>query len=265
MASHTTNGTTRGAHAAGREAVLQRLADIVGPQHAITDPDRPAPLPARMARPLSGPRRPGAAPGLDRGGGPHPGVANEAGIGIVPQGGNTGLVGGQIPSASGAEIVLSLSRLTACARSTRRRMVTSRPALTLLDAQTRRRAGGAAVSAEPAVGGELRDRRRARDQRRRRRRCSPTATRARLALGLEVVLADGAIWDGLKTLKKDNTGYDLRDLFIGSEGTLGIITAADAEARSRTQGEGDRAGRRASLEPPCCRCSGWPRTRAARR
>ena len=47
-----------------------------------------------------------------------------------------------------------------------------------------------------------------------------------LALGLEVVLADGQVWDGLRTLKKDNTGYDLRDLFIGSEGTLGIITAA---------------------------------------
>ena len=47
-----------------------------------------------------------------------------------------------------------------------------------------------------------------------------------LALGLEVVLADGRIWHGLKGLKKDNTGYDLKDLFIGSEGTLGIITAA---------------------------------------
>ena len=47
-----------------------------------------------------------------------------------------------------------------------------------------------------------------------------------LALGLEVVLADGAVWNGLKALRKDNTGYDLKDLFIGSEGTLGIITAA---------------------------------------
>ena len=47
-----------------------------------------------------------------------------------------------------------------------------------------------------------------------------------LCLGLEVVLADGRIWNGMRELKKDNTGYDLRDLFIGSEGTLGIITGA---------------------------------------
>src|SRR5690606_24072300 len=51
-------------------------------------------------------------------------------------------------------------------------------------------------------------------------------TTRELTLGLEVVLADGRVWNGLKGLRKDNTGYDLRDLFIGSEGTLGIITAA---------------------------------------
>ena len=112
VASHTTNGATRGAHAAGREAVLQRLADIVGPQHAISDPDRQLPYlhewrdryQGRAALVL----RPGSTAEVAR----ILGVANEAGIGVVPQGGNTGLVGGQIPSANGTEVVLSLARLT---------------------------------------------------------------------------------------------------------------------------------------------------------
>ena len=66
-----------------------------------------------------------------------------------------------------------------------------------------------------------------------------------LVLGLEVVLADGRIWNGLKRLKKDNTGYDLKDLFIGSEGTLGIITAAVAQAVPQARREGDRLRRAA--------------------
>src|SRR4029077_17947765 len=112
VASHTTNGTTRGAHAAGREAVLQRLADIVGPHHAISDPDRQLPYlhewrdryQGRAALVL----RPGSTAEVAR----ILGVANEAVIGVVPQGGNTRLVGGQIPSASATEVVLSLARLT---------------------------------------------------------------------------------------------------------------------------------------------------------
>ena len=153
-------------------------------------------------------------------------VANEAGIGIVPQGGNTGLVGGQIPSASGNEVVLSLSRLNRV-----REMEPAGTAMiveagvTLAEAQNAAEAAGRlfplSLPSEGSceIGGVL-------------------ATNAggvgvlaygnarALALGLEVVLADGQIWDGLKSLKKDNTGYDLRDLFIGSEGTLGVITAA---------------------------------------
>ena len=57
-------------------------------------------------------------------------------------------------------------------------------------------------------------------------RCCASATRASSSLGIEVVLADGRIWDGLRGLRKDNTGYDLKQLFIGAEGTLGIVTAA---------------------------------------
>ena len=224
MASHTTNGTTRGAHAAGREAVLQRLADIVGPQHAISDPDRQLPYLREWRDRYQGRAalvlRPGSTAEVAR----VLAVANEAGIGVVPQGGNTGLVGGQIPSANGSEVLLSLARLTRVRAVDETAMVLD-AGVTLLDAQlAAERAGRLFPLSLPSegsceIGGVL-------------------ATNAggvgvlaygnarALALGLEVVLADGQIWDGLRTLKKDNTGYDLRDLFIGSEGTLGIITAA---------------------------------------
>jgi FAD/FMN-containing dehydrogenase len=224
VASHTTNGTTRGAHAAGREAVLQRLADIVGPQHAISDPDRQLPYLREWRDRYQGRAalvlRPGSTAEVAR----VLAVANEAGIGVVPQGGNTGLVGGQIPSANGTEVVLSLARLTRVRAVDETAMVLE-AGVTLLDAQlAAERAGRLFPLSLPSegsceIGGVL-------------------ATNAggvgvlaygnarALALGLEVVLADGQVWDGLRTLKKDNTGYDLRDLFIGSEGTLGIITAA---------------------------------------
>ena len=64
-----------------------------------------------------------------------------------------------------------------------------------------------------------------------------------LVLGLEVVLADGRVLAGLKSLRKDNTGYDVKSLFVGAEGTLGIITAASSEAVPATRGHGDGAGR----------------------
>ena len=64
-----------------------------------------------------------------------------------------------------------------------------------------------------------------------------------LVLGLEVVLASGEVWDGLRTLRKDNTGYDLKDLFIGAEGTLGIITAAVLKLFPKPQGRQRRLRR----------------------
>ena len=144
----------------------------------------------------------------------------------MPQGGNTGLVGGQMPSTNGTEVVLSLCAADARARGRRDggTMIVE-AGVTLADAQAaadrRGRLFPLSLPSEGScqIGGVL-------------------ATNAggvgvlaygnarALALGLEVVLADGQVWDGLRTLKKDNTGYDLRDLFIGSEGTLGIITAA---------------------------------------
>ena len=75
-----------------------------------------------------------------------------------------------------------------------------------------------------------------------------------LVLGLEVVLPDGRIWDGLRALRKDNTGYDLKHLFIGAEGTLGIITAAVLSLLAAAAGAADRLARRPRPGPPW-RCS----------
>ncbi|MCA3573680.1 MAG: FAD-binding oxidoreductase [Aestuariivirga sp.] len=153
-------------------------------------------------------------------------IANETRTAIVPQAGNTGLCGGQIATEQGHEVVLSLDRMT--------RILDVDPADNSITVE----AGAILKSVQEAaeavdrlfplslasegscrIGGNLSTNAgglnviaygNARD----------------LCLGLEVVLADGRIWNGLKRLRKDNTGYDLRDIFIGAEGTLGIITGA---------------------------------------
>jgi FAD/FMN-containing dehydrogenase len=218
--------TPRTSASAVPDSVLRRFCEIVGPEHAIADPDLQLPF-LREWRDLYAGRaalvlRPGSTKEVSE----ILKVANAAGVGVVPQGGNTGLVGGQIPSPSGAEIVLSLSRLNKVRSidASGNAMVVG-AGLTLAEAHdVAERAGrlfplSLASEGSCQVGGVL-------------------ATNAggvgvlaygtarALVLGLEVVLADGQIWDGLRTLKKDNTGYDLRDLFVGSEGTLGVITAA---------------------------------------
>jgi FAD/FMN-containing dehydrogenase len=150
----------------------------------------------------------------------------EAGVAIVPQGGNTGLCGGAVPTGRQREIVLSLSRLNRIRElDARNDTVTAEAGCVLADIQ---RAAAAAdrlfalsLAAEGScqIGGNLSTNAggvnvlrygNARDQ----------------VLGLEAVLPDGRVWDGLRSLRKDNTGYDLKQMFIGAEGTLGIITAA---------------------------------------
>jgi len=216
----------RAAGKAVPDAVLQRFCEVVGPDHAIADPGQQLPY-LREWRDLYAGRaalvlRPGSTKEVAQ----ILGIANAAGIGVVPQGGNTGLVGGQIPSPDGTEIVLSVSRLAKVREiDTAGTAMIVEAGVTLADAQAAADNAGRlfplSLPSEGScqIGGVL-------------------ATNAggvgvlaygnarNLALGLEVVLADGQVWDGLKTLKKDNTGYDLRDLFIGSEGTLGVITAA---------------------------------------
>lgn len=153
-------------------------------------------------------------------------ACRDAGTGIVPQGGNTGLCGGAIPSADGTQVLLSLSRMNRI-RSVRPddHSIIAEAGCTLAAIQEAAASAGRffplSLAAEGScqIGGNLSTNAgginvlrygTARDQ----------------ALGLEVVLADGSVWHGLKSLRKDTAGYDLKHLFIGSEGTLGIITAA---------------------------------------
>lgn len=224
------NDRTRTITAPHAEA-LARMADIVGPGHAVADPALQSAYLHELRGLFTGtaalvlrPQSTAEVAALLT-------LANGAGIGVVPQGGNTGLVGGQIPrdcenANARPQVVLSLSRMN------RIRSVDAdggtmivEAGVTLADAQAAAENAGRlfplSLASEDScqIGGVL-------------------ATNAggvgvlaygnarALALGLEVVMADGRVWQGLRTLKKDNTGYDLRDLFIGSEGTLGIITAA---------------------------------------
>ncbi len=152
---------------------------------------------------------------------------------IVPQGGNTGLSGGSVPTGTGREVVLSLERLNRIRDLDPVNNTMTVEAGCIL-AQVQDAARGVArlfpisLAAEGScqIGGNLSTNAggvnvlrygNARDQ----------------VLGLEVVLADGRIWEGLRGLRKDNTGYDLKQLFLGAEGTLGIITAAVLRLRPR--------------------------------
>lgn len=148
------------------------------------------------------------------------------GVPLVTQGGNTGLVGGSVPDASGTQVLLSLTRLNRVREVDAANLTMTVDAGCILQTvqETADAAGlmfplSLAAEGSCTIGGNL--------------ACNAGGTQvvrygnARdLCLGLEVVTSAGDVWDGLAGLRKDNTGYDLRDLFIGSEGTLGIITAA---------------------------------------
>jgi D-lactate dehydrogenase (cytochrome) len=145
---------------------------------------------------------------------------------IVPQGGNTGLCGAATPDASGSQIVLNLSRMNRVrAIDARNNTMIAEAGCVLASLQKAAEEAGRlfplSLAAEGSceIGGNLST------------NAGGTAVlrygNAReLVLGLEVVLPSGEIWDGLRGLRKDNTGYDLKQLFIGAEGTLGVITAA---------------------------------------
>jgi FAD/FMN-containing dehydrogenase len=149
-----------------------------------------------------------------------------AGTPIVPQGGNTSMVGGAVPHEDGSQLVLSTARLNRIRDLDRADMtLTLEAGVTLKAAQLAAADAGCllplSISSEGTaqIGGVLAVNAGGNNTVR-------YGNARDLVLGLEVVLPDGTIWNGLRRLRKDNTGYCLRQLFVGSEGTLGIITAA---------------------------------------
>jgi FAD/FMN-containing dehydrogenase len=160
-------------------------------------------------------------------------LAHQHRVAVVPQGGNTGLVGGGVPDASGTQLLLSLQRLHRIREIDEDNLTLTAEAGCVLQALQQAAAErglllplSLAAEGSCTIGGNL-------------------ATNAggtqvlrygnarALCLGLEVVTASGDVMHGLSGLRKDNTGYDLRDLFIGSEGTLGVITAATLALQPR--------------------------------
>lgn len=165
-------------------------------------------------------------------------ACNHARVGVVPYGGGTGLVGGQVAGDGPVPVLLSLERMAAVRAVHPQENVMVVEAGAILsdvhgaaEAVDRLYPLSIASKGSARIGGLLGTNAggvnvlrygNARD----------------LCLGLEVVLADGRIWNGLSRLRKDNTGYDLRNLMIGSEGTLGVITAASLKLAPRPAGEG---------------------------
>ena len=207
-------------------ALLDRIRAIVGPAGSVTEPQDIASYATDwrrryLGRPLAvvKPASTAEVAQVVR-------ACADARTAIVPQGGNTGLCGAATPDASGSQIVLNLSRMNRIREIDARNNTMTVEAGCVLAALQRAAQGAGrlfplSLAAEGSceIGGNLST------------NAGGTAVlrygNAReLALGLEVVLPSGEIWDGLRSLRKDNTGYDLKQLFIGAEGTLGVITAA---------------------------------------
>jgi FAD/FMN-containing dehydrogenase len=206
--------------------ILERIAAVVGEKGLITDPVEIAPYVIDQRKYYEGRTPMVVRPATTNEVAEIVKICAETGTPIVPQGGNTGLCGGATPHDDGSEIILSLTRMNAIRDvDPLNYTMTVEAGVILADVQKAAeevdRLFPLSLGAEGTarIGGNLST------------NAGGTGVlrygNARdLALGLEVVLPDGRIWDGLSSLRKDNTGYDLKHLFIGGEGTLGIITAA---------------------------------------
>ena len=202
--------------------VISRLKAVLGDGGWSQDPERLAPKLVEWRDRWSGTTPLLALPRTSAEVAAIVGVCAESGTAITPQGGNTGLVGGQIPDG---EILLSLERMRAVREiDVSDDVLIAEAGLTLAEAHEaaasvgRRFPLSLASEGSATLGGLV----------------STNAggvavlrygTMRQLVLGLEAVLPNGEVWDGLKRLRKDNTGYDLKQLLIGAEGTLGVVTA----------------------------------------
>ena len=203
-----------------------RFAEMIGAANVLTSPDDQAPYLTEWRDLYQGVTPMVLRPGSTEEVSAVMAYAYQNDLKVVPQGGNTGLVGGQIPQETGDEIVLSLSRLNKVRAVDPAGFTITAEAGVVLEtlqneAEKVDRLFPLALGAQGScqIGGNIST------------NAGGTAVLAYgntrdLVLGLEVVLPTGEIWNGLRTLRKDNTGYDLKQLFIGGEGTLGIITAA---------------------------------------
>jgi D-lactate dehydrogenase (cytochrome) len=206
--------------------VLQRIAVVVGPKGIIIDPADMAPFLIDQRKAYEGRTPMIVRPASTEETASIVRLCHESGTAIVPQGGNTGLCGAATPHRDGSEILLSMTRMNRVrAIDPLNYTITVEAGVILLDVQ--KHAAEADRLFPLSLGGEGTA-----------RIGGNLSTNAggtgvlrygnarELVLGLEVVLPDGRIWDGLSALRKDNTGYDLKQLFVGAEGTLGVITAA---------------------------------------
>jgi FAD/FMN-containing dehydrogenase len=209
-----------------RDAFLERLGAVVGEQHVLTLREQTEPYFTDWRRQYRGiaecvlrPASTAEVAQLVR-------LCAQQGIAVVPQGGNTGLCGGSVPTGARREVLLSLARMNRIRElDALNDTITAEAGCVLAAVQQAAEQAGRlfplSLAAEGScmIGGNLSTNAggvnvlrygNAREQ----------------VLGLEVVLPDGSVWNGLRALRKDNTGYDLKQLFVGAEGTLGVITAA---------------------------------------
>ncbi|HET9023561.1 MAG TPA: FAD-binding oxidoreductase [Burkholderiaceae bacterium] len=218
--------------------LLERLQATVGAANVLTDPSDTAPYLTDWRKRYTGRAQAVVRPATTDEVAAVVRICAQTRTPIVPQGGNTGLVGGGTPDDTGRALLLALGRMNRLrAVDPVNNTITVEAGCPLQRVQEAAAEAGRlfplslAAEGTATIGGNL--------------STNAGGTQVlrygnarELALGLEVVLPSGEVWDGLRGLRKDNTGYDLRDLFIGAEGTLGVITAACLKTFPMPRGEG---------------------------